>query len=77
MDSGVDSRSIENAVNNIALQLMIWMAICAGAYIIAFIILRFINVSDKIAHFIATLVFLVAMYYSFVNGFIPGVEEAH
>lgn len=71
---GIDFRPLKATLNNIAFQFIVWMAICVGAYIIAIIILRFIKVPNKLANFLATIAFLVAMYWSFMNGYIPGVE---
>ncbi|TXC79020.1 hypothetical protein FS935_22270 [Metabacillus litoralis] len=72
----VDFSPLKSTLNNIAFQFIIWMAICIGSYAIAFTILRIIKVPDKIAHLIATAIFLIAMNYSFVNGYIPGIEGA-
>lgn len=72
----IDFSPLKETINNIALQLVIWMAICTVAYIAAFIVLRIIRVPAKIAHFVSGIAFLFAMYYSFINGFIPGIQSA-
>jgi len=72
----IDFSPLKDTVDNIAFQFIVWMAICVGAYIIAIIILRLIKVPSKLANFLATIAFLLAMYWSFMNGYIPGVEGA-
>lgn len=69
----IDFSPLKSTLDNIAFQLIIWMAICIGSYALAFIILRIIKVPDKIAHLISTAIFLIAMYYSFINGYITGI----
>ncbi|QOS88753.1 hypothetical protein [Peribacillus sp. JNUCC41] len=70
----VDISPLTEGLNNIAMQFVFWMAICWAAYVIVIIILRIIKVPDKIAHFFATAAFLIALYYSFVNGYVPGIQ---
>ncbi|MCM3651318.1 hypothetical protein [Metabacillus litoralis] len=70
----VDFSPLTEGLNNIAMQFVFWMALCVAGYVIAFIILRIIKVPAKMANLISIIVFLIAMYYSFVNGFIPGIK---
>lgn len=70
----IDFSPLKDTVNNIALQLVIWMGICSGTYIVAYIILRMFKVPNKIANTISAIIFLIALYYSIVNGFIPGIQ---
>lgn len=72
----IDFDPLKETINNIALQLVIWMAICTVAYVAVFILLRIIKMPAKVAHFVSGIAFLFAMYYSFINGFIPGIQGA-
>ena len=71
---GIDFSPLKDTLSSIATQLILWLAISAGAYILAFMILRLIKVPTKIAIFLSGTVFLFVMYYLFVNGFIPGIQ---
>ncbi|RBP87880.1 hypothetical protein DFO70_11771 [Cytobacillus firmus] len=72
----VDFSPVKDTLDKIAVQLITLMAMCALAYIGAFIVLRLIKIPGQLAHYISTAVLLVVMYYSFVNGYIPGIQSA-
>ncbi|MGV3267041.1 hypothetical protein [Cytobacillus pseudoceanisediminis] len=72
----IDFSPLKGTLDHIAWQLVTLVAICGLAYIIAFILLRVIKVPSQLAHYISTAVLLAAFYYSFVNGYIPGIQSA-
>lgn len=72
----VDFNPVKETLDKIAVQLVLLLAMCALAYVVAFIVLRFIRVPGQLAHYLSTAVLLAVMYYSFINGYIPGIQSA-
>jgi hypothetical protein len=70
----IDFSPLKDTLNNMAIQLAILMIMCAAAYTIPNIILRLIKIPGKIANFLSGFIFLIVMYYLFMNNFIPGIQ---
>ena len=62
--------TIREPFENMAMQIMIFMIIIAGSYIISFLILKAIRLPYKLAHLIASLITFFAMSKSFIYIFI-------
>lgn len=73
----VEFGSLTEIFNNIALQLAIWIGICAVAYLFIFIIIRMTGVPKPIANIISSLIMLFVLYFTFVNGYFPGISSTH
>lgn len=69
----VDFSPLKETLNNILMQLAIWLGISAIAYIVVYVILRLIKVPEKVRHFISVIAFLVIMYYMLTNSYVPGI----
>lgn len=68
----LDQHPIKILIDDFSFQFIGWIAICTSAYIFGLVIFRLIKIPDRLTNIFATVVFLIAMYYSFINGFIPG-----
>ncbi|MGG3798622.1 hypothetical protein [Metabacillus fastidiosus] len=72
----IDFSPLKESLNNIAFQLIVFLLICTAAYVVTYLVLRLIKIPKPIANFLSTAVLLVTAYYSFVNGYIPGIQGA-
>ncbi|MGM7635169.1 hypothetical protein [Bacillus sp. Hm123] len=66
---------LKETLSNFAFQLFIFALICAAAYVGTRIILNLFKIPKMIADLLATAVLLLAAYYSFLNGYIPGISS--
>lgn len=68
----IDFSPMKETLDNILLQLVIWLGMSAVAYIVVYFILRLLRIPRGICHFISVIVCLIVMYYTLMNGYIPG-----
>jgi hypothetical protein len=73
MDNAV-LEPMKKMINNMAVQLGVLFLICSITYVAVFLVLRFLKVPKVITNFLASISFLVAFYYAYVNGYIPGLS---
>ncbi|MBM7647860.1 hypothetical protein JOC78_000800 [Bacillus ectoiniformans] len=67
----MDTGFVTELFNNMGLKIIAFIIPCALAFLMSFLLLRFLKVPYEISNFLSGIIFLVTMYYSFQYTFSP------